>query len=83
MEQKKILKILGAIFAMRSQYFTSRQQYGAAAAYDNAFDMLAYAATGNLDCLRQFGFSDEAEELIEKVGENIDFWDLENLIKES
>ena len=81
MELKKLLKILGAIFAMRAVYYTERGEHLSAMAYENAFDMLAYAANGNWDCLSQFGWSDEAEDLINKVGADIDFWDLEDLIK--
>ena len=88
MTDKKIMKILAAIYVMRAKYWASKAKegydevaLGLSCAYDNAFDMLAYAATGNFDCLRQFGWSDEAEELINKVGVDIDFWDLEELIK--
>lgn len=88
MINKKIMKILAAIYVMRAKYWADEAKIkydeaalGLSCAYDNAFDMLAYAATGNLDCLRQFGWSDEAEELINKVGDDIDFWDLEELIK--
>ena len=81
MEQKKILKILGAIFAMRAVYYRERGEHFASVAYDDAFDMLAYAANGSWDCLSQFGWSDEAEDLINKVGTDIDFWELEELIK--
>ena len=81
MEQKKILKILGAIFAMRAVYYHNHGEHAPAVAYDNAFDMLAYAVNGNWDCLSQFGWSDEAENLINKVGADIDFWELEELIK--
>lgn len=79
--EKRILKILGAIFAMRAHYYAERKEYGAATAYDDAFDMLAYAANESWDCLRQFGWSDEAEDLIDKVGDDIDFWELEDIIK--
>lgn len=88
MTDKKIMKILAAIYAMRAKYWAnkSKEKYdevalGLSCAYDNAFDMLAYAATGNFDCLRQFGWSDEAEELINKVGADIDLWKLEEIIK--
>ena len=81
MELKKILKVLGAIFAMRAKYYHERKEYAEAIAYDNAFDMLAYAVNENWDCLSQFGWSDEAEDLINKVGADIDFWELEELIK--
>ena len=81
MEQKKILKILGAIFAMRAKYYNERKEYGAAVAYDNAFDMLVYTAEGNWDCLSQFGWADEATDLINEIGSDIDFWELEELIK--
>ena len=80
MEQKKIFKILGAIFAMRAKYYAERGEHWASVAYRDAFDMLAYAANGSWDCLSQFGWADEAEDLIKTVGENIDFWDLEELI---
>lgn len=82
MENKRVLKILAAIFALRARYYKIRQDYDAAVAYDNAFDMLAYAANESYDCLRQFGWCDEAESLIDKLGENIDFWELEDYIKE-
>lgn len=88
MKDKKIMKILAAIFLMRAVYWAnkSKENYdemalGLSCAYDNAFDMLAYAATDNWDCLRQFGWSDEAEELIDKVGADIDFLDLKDIIK--
>lgn len=84
MTDKKIMKILAAIFLMRCVYWHSKSDFNyhmIGAAYDDAFDMLAYAANGNWDCLRQFGWSDEAEELINKIGDDIDFWDLEDLIK--
>lgn len=81
MEQKKLFKILAAIFALRAKYYNEKGYHEAASAYDNAFDMLAYAVNGRWDCLAQFGWSDEAEDIINTVGENIDFWDLENLIE--
>ena len=81
MEQKKIFKILAAIFAMRSKYYQERENYSAAVAYRDALDMLAYAVNGNWDYLSQFGWSDEAEDLINKVGADVDFWDLEDLVK--
>lgn len=84
MTDKKIMKILAAIFLMRCVYWHGKSDFNyhmIGTAYDDAFDMLAYAANGNWDCLRQFGWSDEAEELINKVGDDIDFWDLEDLIK--
>lgn len=81
MKDNKILKVLAAIFAMRAQYYHEKEEYWAAVAYDDAFDMLAYAANGNWDCLRQFGWSDEAEDLINKVGADIDFWKLEDIIR--
>lgn len=80
MTDKKIFKVLAAIFALRASYYNDTKHYDMAVAYSDAFDMLAYAATGNWDCLRQFGWSDEAEALIEKIGTDIDFWDLETLI---
>lgn len=81
MEKEKLLKIVGAIFLMRAEYYRGLDQFWMSVAYDDAFDMLAYAATGNWDCLSQFGWSDDAEYFINKVGADIDFWDLEDLIK--
>jgi hypothetical protein len=81
MTEEKLFKILAAIFAMRAVRYRNGGEDAAALAYDNAFDMLAYAAEGNWDCLSQFSWSDKAEELINKVGANIDFWELEELIK--
>ena len=80
MEQKKIFKILAAMFVMRSKYYQERKMHSTAIAYRDAFDMLAYAVNENWDCLSQFGWSDEAEDLIDKIGSDIDFWDLEDLI---
>lgn len=80
MDSIKILKILAAIFAMRAVNWSDRDAH-AALAYDNAFDMLAYAANGSWDCLSQFCFADEAKELVNRVGSDIDFWDLEEIIK--
>lgn len=81
MEQKKIFKILAAMFAMRAEFYQKREDHRAAVAYRDAFDMLAYAVNGSWDCLSQFGWSDEAEDLINKVSADIDFWDLEDLIQ--
>ena len=55
MEQKKIFKILAAMFVMRSKYYQEREMHSTAIAYRDAFDMLAYAVNGNWDCLSQFG----------------------------
>lgn len=86
--EKKLFYILAAIIAMRAKYWNNKAKanhdevaMGAGIAYDNAFDLLAYAIHGNWDCLRQFAWSDEAEELINKIGIDIDLWDLEDLIK--
>lgn len=87
MEQKKMMMILATIFAMRAKYWAnkSKEKYdemalGLSCAYNDAFDMLAYVITNNWDCLRQFGWSDEAEDLINKIGTDIDLWDLEEKI---
>ena len=81
MEQNKIFKILAAMLAMRAEYYEDRKEYDAAVAYANAYDMVAYAARGRWDCLGQFGWADEAEDLINKVGVDIDFYELEDLIR--
>lgn len=78
---KKLFYILAADFLMRANYYHGRKDYNAAVAYDDAFDMLAYAINNNWDCLRQFSWSDEAEDLINKIGTDIDLWELEELIK--
>ena len=80
MNNKKIMKILAAMFALRAKYYNGRGDHSASVAYNDALDMLAYACRGNWDSLRQFGWSDEAEEIIDNVGEDIDFWDLEDFI---
>ena len=86
--EKKLFYILAAIIAMRAKYWNEKAKnnydevaLGCTTAYDNAFDMLAYAINGNWDCLRQFGWSDEAEELINKIGTDIDLWELEDFIR--
>lgn len=81
MEQKKLFKILAAILAMRAEYYEDRKEYDTAVAYANAYDMVAYAINGRWDCLSQFGWADEAEDLINKVGVDIDFYELEDLIR--
>ena len=81
MEQNKIFKILAAMLAMRAEYYEDRKEYDAVVAYANAYDMVAYAARGRWDCLGQFGWADEAEDLINKVGADIDFYELEDLIR--
>lgn len=78
---KKLLYITAAMFAMRSKYYHERGYHEMAVSYDDAFDMLEYAISENWDCLRQFGWSDEAEELINKVGTDIPLWKLEAMIK--
>ena len=83
MEQKKLFKILAAMFALRAEYYEDRKEYDTAVAYANAYDMVAYAARGRWDCLSQFGWADEAEDLINKVGADIDFYELEDLIRGS
>ena len=81
MEQKKLFKILAAMLAMRAEYYEDRHEYDTAIAYANAYDMVAYAARGRWDCLSQFGWADEAEDLINKVGADIDFYELGDLIR--
>jgi len=81
MTQEKIFKILAANFAIRSAYYHIHGNRDMRLAYDDAFDMLAYATKGRWDCLSQFGWMDEAEELVDKVGEQIDFWELEEIVK--
>ena len=81
MEQKKLFKILAAMFALRAKYYEDRKEYDTAIAYANAYDMVSYAVRGRWDCLSQFGWADEAEDLINKVGADIDFYELEDLIR--
>ena len=82
MEQKKLFKILAAMLAIRAEYYYEHKELEIAVSYANAYDMVAYAAEGRWDCLSQFGWADKAEDLINKVGADIDFWDLEEIIKE-
>ena len=81
MEQKKLFKILAAMLAMRAEYYYERKEWETAVFYANAYDMVAYAAEGRWDCLSQFSWADEAENLINKVGIDIDFYELEDLIR--
>ena len=73
MEQKKLFKILAAMLALRTEYYYKCKDYKTATTYANAYDMVAYAANDRWDCLSQFGWADEAEDLINKVGADIDF----------
>lgn len=82
MEQKKLFKILAAMLAMRADYYYKHKDYNTAIAYANAYDMVAYVANNRWDCLSQFSWADEAEDLINKVGADIDFYELEDLIRE-
>lgn len=59
---KKIFYTLAAIFLLREEYWNSKAKenydevaLGQTIAYDNAFNMLAYALRGDWDYLRQFG----------------------------
>ena len=81
MEQKKLFKILAAMLAMRADYYYKHKDYNTAIAYANAYDMVAYVANNRWDYLSQFSWADEAEDLINKVGVNIDFYELEDLIR--
>lgn len=82
MKNEKILKVLAAILAMRAKYYEKRKDHWSASAYESAYFMLMYAACEDWDCLRQFGWSDEAEALINEVGADTDFIKLLTLIKE-
>lgn len=72
----KIVKMLAAIFALRAKYYTEKGWNHEAVVYEDAYDMLSYAADGDLNALRQYGWSDEAEDIIDNAGDNIDFRDL-------
>ena len=80
MGNDKIMKMLAAIFALRAKYYSDKGWHQEAVAYEDAFEMLAYACSGRLNSLRQFGWSDEAEDILDNVGTNIDFWDLQEYI---
>ena len=82
MSDKKILRVLAAIFALRAKYFDSRGDHWSASAYESAYYMLSYAAMGWVDELRQFGWSDEAEALIDEAGEDVDFYKIMELIRQ-
>lgn len=77
---EKIMKMFAAILAMRANYYNARDDHHAAVAYENAFEMLVYAYEGGWDYLRQFGFSDAAEDLIDRVGSDIDLRELREII---
>lgn len=85
---KKLFYILAAMFALRAKHYHEKWQKDDSlgglwfsAAYDNAFDMLDYALAGDWDCLCQFSWFEEAEEIINKVGTNISLMELEDIIK--
>ena len=82
---ENILEFLLVIFAFRAEYYDLREDdfgKGMAWAYDNAMDMLYYASRGEWDYLRQFGWSDEAEALLEKIDrKNLDPWNLRDIVK--
>ena len=85
MTTENIMKLLITIFAFRAEYYDHREDNyakGMAWAYENAIDMAYYASRGDWECLRQFGWSDEAEALLEKIGyDNFDAWEIRDIIK--
>lgn len=90
-ENEKIMKILAVMFLMRFNYwheqyhttngYAKENALGRMGAFDDAYDMLAYAAEGNLACLSQFGWYEEAKELIERIGPDTKMWELEDIVK--
>ena len=82
MTDNKIFRILAAILAFRAKYWDERGEYAAAVAYDNAFDMLVYALNNDWDCLRQFGWADEAEEILDRYDDNLDLDTIKAIINQ-
>ena len=90
MKNEEIIKTLAAILVLRIKYWSNEAKgfydemaLGMSIAYENAFEMLVYAAKGDWYALRQFSWSDEAEDLLERVGFDIDFYELEKIIKDT
>ena len=81
MDTRKMLYILATMFAMRSVFWREKGEPAIATTYDNAYDMLAYVIDDRWDCLSQFDFATIAEQFIDKIGTDIDLWDLEEIIK--
>ena len=77
----EIMKIIAVMFLLREQAADNVKANAAAIAYANAFDLLCYAIEKNEDCIRQFAGYEQAKAFIEKHP-TLDFWELENFIKE-
>lgn len=80
-----ILKLAYVIFAFRAEYYYMREDdfsRGMAWAYDAATTLCYHVLKGEVDNIRQYAWSDEAEALLEKFNnEVIAPWDLQELVK--
>ena len=79
MKDEKIFRFLVIIFALRDKWYANKwreeEDYialGEASAYNNAYYMVKYAMEGDWDALRQFGWADEAEEILDRYDDALD-----------
>lgn len=77
MKDEKIFRMLFIMFALRAKFYNDKWMreddytaLGMDCAYGNACDMLRYAMAGEWDYLRQFGWADEAEEILDRYGDD-------------
>ena len=89
MKDEKIMRFVAIILALRAKYWNNkaRENYdevamGAGIAYDNAFDLLRYAMAGEWDYLRQFSWSDEAEEILDRYDDALDLDTIKAIINQ-
>lgn len=79
MKDEKIFRMLFTMFALRAKFYNDKWMreddytaLGMSCAYGNACEMLRYAMNGDWDCLRQFGWADEAEEILDHYDDALD-----------
>ena len=87
MKDEKIMRFVAIILALRAKYWNNKAKeshdevaMGAGIAYDNAFDLLRYAMAGEWDYLRQFSWSDEAEEILDRYDDALDIETIKAII---
>lgn len=79
MKDEKIMRLLAITFALRAKFYNDKWNreddytaLGMDCAYSNAYEMLTYAMAGDWDAIRQFGWTDEAEEILDRYDDNLD-----------
>lgn len=89
MKDEKIFRMLYIMFALRAKYYNDKWNreddytaLGMDCAYSNAYEMLAYAMAGDWDAIRQFGWADEAEEILDRYDNSLDIETIKAIINQ-